>query len=70
MLPEGKEFSLNPEEKYLYMDFYDLKSVLANGLSSPRPPTAQLFWLRNAELEGSAAKYCAAWQDKFMQTNV
>lgn len=31
--PKGKEFSLNPKEKYLYMDFYDSKSVLAIDLS-------------------------------------
>lgn len=31
--PEGEEFSLNPEEKYLYVGFYDLKSVHAIDLS-------------------------------------
>lgn len=30
---EAKEFSLNPKEKHLYMDFYDLKSVPAVDLS-------------------------------------
>lgn len=29
----AEEFSLNPKEKYMSMDFYDLKSVLAIDLS-------------------------------------
>lgn len=35
--PEAEEFSLNPKEKYLYMWFYDLKSVDETDLSPHFP---------------------------------
>lgn len=50
--PEDEEFALNPEEKYLCMDFYDLKSVVAIDLSP-------FFWQGKAELGADVAKICA-----------
>lgn len=41
-IPEAEKFSQNPKEKYLYMDFYDLKSALAIDLS---PLLAEKCWL-------------------------
>lgn len=51
--PETEEFSLNPEEKYLYMRFYDLKSVLETDLC---PLFGKVF----------SAKHCAAWLDSIL----
>lgn len=41
--PEAEEFSLNPKEKYLYMRFYDLKSVHETDLSLHFPEES---WLK------------------------
>lgn len=54
--PEGEEFSLKPKEKYLYMCIYDLKSGLKT----------DLYWLRNADSEGVAARCCTAWLDSIL----
>lgn len=51
----GEEFSLSPKEKYMYMWFYDLKSVLETDLS---PLLADKSWVG-----GFGAKYSTAWLD-------
>lgn len=51
--PEAEEFSLNPKEKYLYMRFYDLKSVHETDLYPHFP--------EESSSKGVASKYPAAW---------
>lgn len=52
--PETEEFSLNPEEKYLYMRFYDLKSVLETDLCPLFPEKSWVgrCFLPNTALHG------------------
>lgn len=61
----AKEFSLNPKEKYMSMDFYDLKSVLAIDLS-PFLALKKPSWkalLPNTALYGRIL-YCTRQRDE------
>lgn len=48
--------SLKTKEKYLYMCIYDFKSGLQ----------IDLYWVRNADSKGVAARYRTAWLDSIL----